>query len=854
MPNADDFLAMSRKDPQRVLVDGAAHLAGLDPAEHRERAVTLRALSLAARNTNQIVESIGYARLASDTAREGGLERLALMATLTETGSIAISGDLDGALAIIEGVLTETDDEEIRAEFDFQKAAVLANMGHLGEAIVGFEELLPVYESLGDTESLILTLNRLGRLLTSTGDLVRARRFLERSLAMARQDNDLASIPGILHNLGLLSSYQGDVPEALARLYESDTLYMEVSGADAPQHVARCEVLMSVGLYEEALETAKTIAKSSADRHDGEHELNALMVAARAALLAERYAEAVEFADRASRVVGETDDLPILYEARVIAIEASLGLDGPSRDLLAEAMQMADEMVSEGLLFESVHTRSIAMRISFELGDEETTERLADQVIASATGPIELRLQGPLARSRLAVIRGDRGRALRSARNGLTMIDRFQEALGSTDLRLGVEKRGREFGDLGLQLALDSGRPRSVLEWVDRTRARALRLRPVTPADDGAVGSLLADLRRVDAELREPEERTNRTLLARRRKLQQALVSLERTQAGAGAIEQSFSVGSLIDTLGDVALYEIGVAAGRMFAIHVRAGRSKLVELADFEAAQREIAQLRFAMRRAARRGRLIEPAAMERVASHMFHTDAIEGEHVVIVPPPELMAIPWAALPPLRDRSVVVAPSAEMWWKARRQTSSGDGVLVAGGPDLDQAEDEVQRISALHKGSTGLPPGATVDEVKGGMDGAGIAHIACHASFQFENPMFSSLRLGDGDLNVYDLERLDKAPEVVVLSACDSGYTETRAGDELAGLTSALLSMGTRSVIASVGLVPDNAGTTELMVDLHRGLVSGLTPSQALAAAQAKAFEDPDRFVSAASFVCVGA
>lgn len=854
MPNADDFLAMSRSDPKRVLVDGAAYVQDLDPSEYQERAVTLRALSLAARNTSRINESIDYARLAADVAREGGLENVALMATLTMTGSITIAGDPEGAIETIEGVLAEVEDREIRAEFEYQKSAVLENMGHLGEAIEGFERLLPAYEGLDDTGSLILTLNRLGHLHMSSGNLVQARGFLERALAMAREDNDLASIPGILHNLGLLSSYQGDIPEALARLYESDQLYMEVSGADAPQHVARCEVLMSVGLYEEALETAKTIAKSSADRNDGEHELNALMVAARAALLAGRYEEAVGLADDAGRVISEADDLPILFEASVVGVEARLGLDGPSQALLSEALDVSDEMASEGLLFENVHAKSLAMRISFDLGDHETTRRLADEVIANAAGPIELRLQGPLAKARLAVVLGNRGAALRSIRSGLQMIDRFQEALGSTDLRLGVERRGREFGSLGLQLALESGRPRQVLEWVDRTRARALRHRPVTPVDDGPLGELLADLRRVDAELRDPEERTNPTLLAHRRKLQQELIALERMQRGGQAIEQSFSVASLIESLDEIVLYEIGVVEGRMFAIHVDGGRSRLIELGDFEALQREIAQLRFAMRRSARRGRVIEPAALARVASHLFHGDAIGAEHVVVVPPPELMAIPWAAISPIRAKSVVIAPSAEMWWKARRSSASGDGVLVAGGPDLDQAEDEVERITAIHTDSTGLAPGATVDDVRDAMDGASIAHIACHASFQFENPMFSSLRLGDGDLNVYDLERLQKAPEVVVLSACDSGYTETRAGDELAGLTSALLSMGTRSVIASVGLVPDTVSTSDLMVDLHRGLVEGLSPSAALAAAQAKAFQDPERFISAASFVCVGA
>jgi CHAT domain-containing protein len=143
---------------------------------------------------------------------------------------------------------------------------------------------------------------------------------------------------------------------------------------------------------------------------------------------------------------------------------------------------------------------------------------------------------------------------------------------------------------------------------------------------------------------------------------------------------------------------------------------------------------------------------------------------------------------------------------------------------------------------------------VRDAIEGASLAHIACHATFQSENPMFSSLRLGDGDLNVYDIERLKAPPSTVVLSACDSGYTETREGIELAGLTSALLSMGSRSVVASVGLVPDAAATSDLMVDFHRNMIEGLDPARALSRAQSAAFEDPGRFVAAASFVCVGA
>jgi hypothetical protein len=43
-------------------------------------------------------------------------------------------------------------------------------------------------------------------------------------------------------------------------------------------------------------------------------------------------------------------------------------------------------------------------------------------------------------------------------------------------------------------------------------------------------------------------------------------------------------------------------------------------------------------------------------------------------------------------------------------------------------------------------------------------------------------------------------------------------------------------------------------MVDFHRGLIDGLDPAQALSRAQSAALVHHERFVGAASFICVGA
>ena len=73
-------------------------------------------------------------------------------------------------------------------------------------------------------------------------------------------------------------------------------------------------------------------------------------------------------------------------------------------------------------------------------------------------------------------------------------------------------------------------------------------------------------------------------------------------------------------------------------------------------------------------------------------------------------------------------------------------------------------------------------------LEGAGMAHVAAHASFRADNGLWSSLELADGVLTVYELEQLRRPPQVVVLSACQSGLSAVRPGDEVMGLVAALL------------------------------------------------------------------
>lgn len=851
MTTAEELLELVKTDPQAVIERGLSYLQRLGDSEPGERSTTWRAMALGAR-LSDIDTSIEYAEEAVGAAESGGVEQMRLMGLLTLSGSLAIGGDLDRALRVIDQGVEASREESMQARFTYQRGAVLGNLGRPDEAVSAIESVLGTFRRLDDRPSVVLALNQLGWLNTTLGRLQGAESYLTEAYDLVSELGDRAGLPSIQHNLGLLAAYEGDIPRALERLQASDDLYMEVSGAEAPQHVARCEVLLGVGRFEEASGLAKQIASWNSRTGDREHEANALLVAAQASLLLGETSEAASLADRAAVLFDEGLTAPRAIEAKRVGLEARFRAEGASPRLMQEAAALA--RVLEGQLVAASQANLLAGRIALALDQPERAERFLAPVASVMAGPVELCLQARLARALQRVSRGEKRSAAAAARSGLDLIDRHQRVLGATDLRIGLERHGAELGDIGLGLALESGRPRRILDWMELTRARALRHRPVIPVGDDEVTRLLGDLRRVESELRGPGGRADSVLQAKRRRLQERITRVDRARSGAVDEETEFSVDRLVDELGDRALFEIADHRGRLVAVLVRQGRARFVELGAAEPVIGELGHIRFGMRRAARLGRPFSTGELGRIDRMLFDGVELGGDEVVLVPPPSLMAAPWAAMPTLRGRTLAIGPSAELCWRARSRPANLNRVLVAGGPDLSIAEAEVTAVGELYVGATVLGPRAAAEEVRSGLDGADVAHIACHATFRSDNPMFSSLRLGDGDLNVYDIERLQAPPSMVVLSACDSGYTETRPGDELAGLTSALLSLGTRSVVASVGLVPDRPATSDLMLGFHRGLIEGLEPATALARVQKEKLDDPEGFVAAASFVCVGA
>lgn len=214
---------------------------------------------------------------------------------------------------------------------------------------------------------------------------------------------------------------------------------------------------------------------------------------------------------------------------------------------------------------------------------------------------------------------------------------------------------------------------------------------------------------------------------------------------------------------------------------------------------------------------------------------DEGSSSELVIIPHRELYSVPFDAL---SDGSGTLAQrysitySADVATPAPNLTPATLLVLAADDPDAPSVRDEAAAIAtAMPAASVLTGADATVERLAHSLPGPDVVHLACHATFRADNPMFSSLHLADRSLTTADVLGLELDGALVVLSACESGRAATTI--EPAGLTWAFLAAGASGVITSRWAADDQI-TAELMRQLYREIASGCSPAVALQRAQA--------------------
>lgn len=648
------------------------------------------------------------------------------------------------------------------------------------------------------------------------------------------------------HNLAYLSYLAGDLPGALAGMGEVVRIGVEGPTA-ALVLMDRARALIAAGLLEEADEDLQTAAAELAAA--GQHQDRAEAELGRASIALTRGdgAGARALARSARRRFDRRGSSAWTLLARSVEQQAVLdGGAGGSRDRACgdEARRLASELRAAGLREEAALAALVAVRADLAAGLPGPPRAVPVPREAS----IRTRLEARRVRSLQAAARGDRTRDLAELRAGLRELHRHQASFGSLDLQAAAAVHGRVLAGRGLAVALEDGRPGRVLEWAERSRAVAARLLPVRPPPDPTAAAMLEDLRYVRIELRaaQLQGRDDPVLRARSAELERAVRSRAWYVPGSGETVEPARLGEVVSRLaarGDGTVLVAHLVAGAAVHALVVSGRgSRVVRVADAGPVVERLRTVRAdldalalrvpeVMREAVRRSLV---RGLEQLAAALWAPlERWTGSGpVVLVPAGSLVAVPWGQLPGLAGRPVAVARSATAWvGEAVDAAPRGGGETFAGGPELDRSHEEARRSAAVWPDARLLLDGeATGGAVLEALGGDRIVHIAAHGVHEAQNPLFSAIRLADGPLFGHDLPRAGTMPWHVVLSACDLGLATERPGEELLGMTAALLHAGAGSVLASVAQVGDDAAA-EVMPSYHRALRAGGTPSQALAA-----------------------
>ncbi|MFI5915152.1 CHAT domain-containing protein [Dactylosporangium sp. NPDC051541] len=851
-------------DPRRARTLAESAVAAARRARDPEAlSMAHRAAGLAARASYDAGAAARHLRKAvsvatrHDRATPAAEARMSLALVLEELGRPAAAvREIDVALGGLRGLR--------RARAVMQRAVILRRLGRDDEALAGYGAALRVFRRAGDRLWQARALNNRGILHGYHGNLRLAQADLDAAAALYAELHLPVAIAQVDHNQGFVAAQAGDVPEALVR-YARARARLSRTGPSPVGLLDLAEVLQSVRLLPEAQRAAQeALDACRAGRLDAVRGEAALLVA-RIALARGRADEARATARAARRAFGQQGRRLLVLRALAVELSAQVAAGSGHRGTLRRLQETAAALARAGWLIPAWEAWLDSVHLAVLLNRPQAAEAgLTGAAAASTRGPAALRARLWHQRALVAAAGGDVPGAIRAADAGLAEFEVHRSSLGATELRVRSGATIAELAEFRLGLAVAHETPERLLATAQRTCAATLWLPPARPSADQVITRGLAMLRRVHADLSAaPISAAHSGRLMRWQHDLEARIRTRAWQAHgstapvAGAIP---GLDELAAALGPAALVDFVAVGGVLHALVVTDGRVTHRPLVPLAPLVEELGGLRFAQRRLVMaRGHAGAAAAAAQHAAGVLDAallaplaDLIGDRDLVLAPVTRLHAVPWALLPSCHGRPVRVAPSAAMWWRAYRTPPPTGPAVLVGPSDPPHARAEVARVAEFVPGSRVLDgERARTTDVLAALDGARIGHIACHGDFRSDNALFSALRLTDGPLTIYDLSALRTAPGLLVLSGCDTGVSAVHLGEELLGLTSALLQLGTRTVLASTGPVDDEA-TAALMSDVHKRLAAGATAATALSAAQLSA--DPSHRYTTSVFTCFGA
>lgn len=810
-------------------------------------------------------------RCLAEAARRTDDPDLAARIEGTRAYVLAETGDPEQALARCRAALAGTAlSLHTRAVLVSQIGLVELRRGHLEPALT---HLSAAADALTDDPG------RLGRVLLNRGlahldrgDVALAEQDFTQAAARFAHSGEPVEQAKAQHNQGYAALVRGDLVAALRLMEQARTVLVALSPvALAVCDTDRAAVLCAAGQHAEAVALLTQVVEVFRRRRLRQAQADAELALADALLGVDPHGAAV-VAQRAARrlrargnevgalradaftVAGQVLVLPDAGAVADVPTGARpAGSQAASTRAAATARRAAataDGLTAHGLPVEAAAVRLHTARLAARTGRTDAARTLLAHVQVPQGASIPVRLLAAEVRTEVAAAAGRPDQVLADAAAGLDELERWQSTFGSLDLQAGAAVRGRTLLLHGLRAALADGDPRCVFEWSERARGLASRVVPLRPPPDPRTAADLTELRRLrllgggpgdahrEAELRDA---------VRRRAWAQDGAAGHDTGRGAGVADLA-AVRAELDASGaDLVAH---VWAGDRIAALVVTDDARVVDLGawapvatlldgllpDLDLAAADLPAPIAAVVRASLDERLTQlDTLLVAPVRHLLRHD-----RVVLTPAGSLSRVPWEMLASLAEVTTTRPTSAGRWVEQRRAAPDPwDAVGAAGfaaGPGVARATDEVRAAATSWADAQVLAgDAATTGGVAGLARGVDVLHVAAHGRHSATHPLFSAFELVDGPWFGYDIDTLDRVPQVVVLSACELGRSAAGWGREALGMAQAWLHAGARCVVAAGANVNDDVAC-EVLGTVHRALAAGVPPSQALHDASAAA------------------
>lgn len=750
---------------------------------------------------------------------------------------IACYGNLsmyDDALrdgAINNEALTRIGEKRLLAWTYTNVGAVYARLDRPQEdlnALLMAEKLLL---EIKDRKSLATVYENCANASSELNQFQEAYRYYRLSKELAIETGQTYRAACINYNLGCMHYKQGEYTEALNILAETRTAMPMEQGHVYLSDLTQSEIYLELNMNREAIAVAESAATGFSLTNQTFERAQAISVMARAYSQLNEYREAGRLFEQAKSMFQVQGN-----HVRAAATDLYQGLmwlqTGRNAEARAAARQAHKAFITEHLKSKAAFALVVSARANLNLGDLEAATRDAISALTEYEGALLpwVAYQVHAVLGEIYRIRGNITVAVEEFRRAIDRLEGVRANIAEDDLRLNFLKDKVPVYEMLLSCCLqqaDAASLREAFTTAERSKGRTL-----VDLLAGSVGSLK-----------------------------------QVTSSSIEDIQAALSPGSV--------LIEYIISDGRLSAFCLsKEGFEVQIGICSISELKRRFDFLQFHLSRLASGPPAAEPAMTFNLLNIQDHLQRLyellvkpletvveRSKSLVFVPYGFLHYLPFHALfdgtKYLIDRfQISYAPSATIYQLFKTKTPRNTGTtLLVGVPDANAPfiAGEIQGIESLWPDSrTLLAAEATQSRVADAMTTAKFVHLASHATFRADNPMFSSIQLHDTPMNFFDIYKLRTSAQLVTLSGCGTGLSSVVAGDELLGLVRGFLYAGATAVVTSLWDVNDRT-TAMLMGYFYSYLAAGQSKSRSLQLAMLRLREDYPHPYHWAPFLLMG-